>query len=186
MYNLSQIEERFTMYPQIKGVIDTTYRAYPPIAMGICIYGITSEGKHVYAKPEAPDRTERMHNILNGSLAISALAAIYFSPVLSDLLNGTYYVSRYQADFYESKMKGQYHQVWKGFFIFAAATAFGLAAGGAITLPWTALLATRVAGRVLSTIETGLFMAMVAGAVRPTIKYLENPFMKPLPIGRNI
>lgn len=164
------------MFPKIQGIIDTAYKAYPPIAMGICTHGLVSEGQQILAHPQDSHRTQRMHTILNLSIAIGSLVAIYFSPVVSDFLNGSYYLSHYQADFYESN-QGNYKQIWRGFYLFAATAAFGLSISGAITLPLTALLATRIAGQVLSTIETGLFIAMVAGAVKPTMKYLARPCM---------
>ena len=165
------------MHKQIKSIIDTSCRAYPAVAIGFCAHGIASESARIYAAPQDGCAHERMHTIFNLSLAIAGIATAYFSPVISDLLNGTYYVSRYQADFYESNMRGSYHKIWKGFYIFGAAAGLGLAVSGMTTLPWAAFVTTRVAGRVLSIIETGLFVGMVAGAVRPTIKYLRHPFM---------
>lgn len=173
------------MFSLIKNTLDTACKAYPPIAFGICTHTIVSEGLYIYKNQQDSRKTERMHTMLNSGIALSALAAIYLSPGLSDFLNGSYYVSRYQADFYASN-KGNYKQIWRGFFIFAAAASFGLAASGAMSLPWTAFLATRIAGRVLSTIETGIFLSAVAGATRPTLKYLAHPFMPQIPNGKDI
>lgn len=174
----------------IKGAINTAYKAYPPIAMGICAQELVSEGHKLYSKSSSqrPKQEqiqgqiqEQIHNIFNLTLALGSLAAIYFSPLTSDFLNGSYYVSRYQADFYESNMQGSHHQIRRGFFLFGAGAAFALTASGIVALPSTALLATRIAGGILSTIETGLFLVAAGAAARPVISYITGPTQPLLP-----
>lgn len=167
------------MFPQVKSAVDAACQLYPPVALGFCTYGIVSERRALEKAPQEK-RQERLHTILNLSIAIGALMSAYFSPVLSHALNGTYYTSCYKSDLY-NKTTGTRTTAWRRFLVFGAIAAFGLAASSVTALPWTALVATRVAGQVLTVCETALFLRMTARAAPCIISHLQRHSTLTLP-----